>query len=120
MHDFRELKVWQKAHDLTLKVYRETGTFPTDERYGLTSQVRRAAASIPSNLAEGRCRPTERDFGRFVGIALGSAAEVDYFLLLARDLGLLDPARYNPLADEIDEIKKMLSGLYSRLQGDTD
>ena len=119
MHDFRELKVWQKAHDLTLKIYRATNAFPKEERYGLTSQLRRAAASVPSNLAEGRCRPTDRDFGRFVGIALGSAAEVDYFLLLARDLGVLESARYNPLEREIDEIKKMLSSLYSRLQGKT-
>ncbi len=116
MQDFRDLKVWQKAHELTLAVYRETAGFPREELYGLTSQLRRAAASVPSNLAEGRHRATDRDFGRFVGIALGSAAEVDYFLLLARDLGFIEPTRYKVLEREVDEIKKMLSSLYNRLQ----
>lgn len=116
MQDFRELKVWQKAHALTLDVYQETGGFPREELYGLTSQLRRAAASVPTNLAEGRCRPTDRDFGRFVGIALGSAAESDYLFLLARDLGFIDSGRYNDLERDVDEIKKMLSGLYARLR----
>jgi four helix bundle protein len=118
MQDFRELKVWQKAHALTLAVYRETKRFPREEIYGLTSQLRRATASIPANLAEGRCRPTERDFARFVAIALGSAAEADYFLLLANDLGLLDSARYEPLNHEIAQVKKMLASLYTRLRAE--
>ena len=80
MQDFRELKVWQKAHELTLAVYRATQSFPRDELYGLTSQLRRSASSIPANLAEGRCRRSDRDFGRFVGIALGSASETDPFV----------------------------------------
>ena len=75
MQDFRELKVWQKAHALTLAVYRLTARFPREQLYGITSQIRRATASIPANLAEGRCRRSDRDFGRFVGIALGSASE---------------------------------------------
>lgn len=118
VQDFRELKVWQKAHELVLAIYRETGGFPRDERFGLTSQLRRAGASVPANIAEGRCRATDRDFARFVGIALGSAAEVDYFLLLARDLGFIEPRRYKTLAQDTDEVKKMLSSLHSRLQAD--
>ena len=115
MQDFRELKVWQKAHETVLAVYRATADFPADERYGLTSQVRRSAASVAANLAEGRCRPSDRDFGRFVGIALGSASETEYYLLLARDLGLFDEAHYVQLAEQIQEVKRMLSSLYGRL-----
>ncbi len=117
MQDFRELVVWQKAHALTLAVYGATQGFPPDERFGLTSQLRRAAASMPSNLAEGRCRATDKDFARFVGIALGSAAEVDYFLLLARDLRMLDAETYNTLNGHVDEVKKMLSASHTRLKG---
>lgn len=119
MQDFRDLKVWQRAHALTLSIYRETRNFPREELYGLTSQIRRAAASIAANLAEGRCRPTDRDFGRFVSIALGSAAETDYFLLLAHDLGILEAPRYKLLVQETDELKKMLATLYARLQTDS-
>ena len=115
MQDFRELKVWQKAHSLTLAVYRETRGFPREELYGLTSQLRRTAASVPANLAEGRCRPTDRDFGRFVAITLGSAAEVDYFLTLAHDLGLIKPEQFATHQREVNEIKKMLSSLHSKL-----
>jgi len=116
MQDFRDLKVWQRAHALTLSIYRETRGFPKEERYGLTSQLRRAAASIPANLAEGRLRPTDKDFARFVGIALGSAAEVDYFLQLVRDLGFVESARCDALNGDINEIKKMLSALHTRLR----
>lgn len=115
MQDFRDLRVWQKAHALTLAVYRESARFPREERYGLTSQLRRAAASIGANLAEGRCRQTDPDFRRFVGIALGSAAEVDNFLLLARDLKFLADEAYDPLAREVDEVKKMLTSLQGKL-----
>ena len=115
MQDFRELKVWQKAHEAVLAVYRATAEFPPDERFGLTSQVRRSAASVAANLAEGRCRPSDRDFGRFVGIALGSASETEYYLLLARDLGFLAEAQYAQLTDQVQEVKRMLSSLYGRL-----
>jgi len=117
MQDFRDLKVWQKAHALTLAVCRESAQFPREERYGLTSQLRRAAASIEANLAEGRCRQTDPDFRRFVGIALGSAAEVDTFLFLARDLSFFNDAAFHPLAREVGEVKKMLSSLQAKLDG---
>ena len=117
MQDFRELKVWQKAHELTLEVYRATADFPREELYGITSQIRRCAASVPANLAEGRCRRTDREFGRFVAIALGSASETEYFLLLSRDLGFIDAARYDRLAQRVEEVKKMLTAFHTRLTG---
>lgn len=120
MQDFRELAVWQKAHQLTLAVYRATDAFPQHERYGITSQIRRSAASVPANIAEGRCRRTDRDFGRFVEIALGSANETDYHLLLARDLGYLPPSDHEKLACLTNEVRRMLISLQSRLRGDQD
>ncbi|MFH1745755.1 MAG: four helix bundle protein [Planctomycetota bacterium] len=119
MQDFREMRVWQKAHALTLAIYRATSTFPREEQYGITSQVRRCAASIPANLAEGRSRQTDRDFARFVGIALGSTSETDYYLLLARDLGFLSTEIYDNLAREADEVRRMLITLHARLVSPT-
>jgi four helix bundle protein len=115
MRDYRDLQVWSKAHQLTLAVYKRTKVFPLDERFGLTSQIRRAAASIGANLAEGCGRRSDGEFGRFVQIAMGSAVELSYHLLLARDLGLLSPAEFAPLHSETDEISRMLSGLQSKL-----
>jgi four helix bundle protein len=88
MRDFRKLMVWQKAHQLTLGIYELTANFPRDEVYGLTSQVRRAAASIPANVAEGCGRDGDTELARFLRIAMGSANELEYHLILARDLGL--------------------------------
>jgi four helix bundle protein len=113
--DFGSLKVWHKAHRLTLAVYRSTSSFPDTERFGLTSQARRAAASIPANLAEGSARGTDGDFARFVRISLGSAAELEYHLLLAADLGYLRHDTYEALRIELSEIKRMLTGLISHL-----
>ena len=87
MQHFRNLLVWQKSHEMVLQVYRISRDFPREELYGLTSQLRRAAVSIPSNIAEGCSRGSDADFGRFLIIALGSSSEVEYQLLLARDLG---------------------------------
>jgi four helix bundle protein len=115
MQDFRQLKVWQKAHELALAIYKTSRDFPREERYGVTSQIRRSTASIAANLAEGRCRRTDRDFGRFVGIALGSASETEYYLLLSHDLGFIDSACYQALAIQAEEVKRMLSALYDRL-----
>lgn len=89
MRDFRELKVWQKAHEATLDVYRATKDFPREEQFGLTAQVRRSAESIAANIAEGCGRDGDAEFARFLQIALGSASETEYHLLLAKDLGLL-------------------------------
>jgi four helix bundle protein len=89
VQSFRNLKVWQKAHFMTLDVYRSTKAFPKEELYGLTSQMRRAASSIGANIAEGCCKNGDRDFARFLQIAVGSAGELEYHALLAHDLGLL-------------------------------
>src|SRR5438270_4723784 len=115
MRNYRDLLVWEKAHSLTLCIYRDTQAFPKEERFGLTSQIRRAAASIGANLAEGCGRRSDGEFGRFVQIAMGSAVELSYHLLLARDLGLLRAAEFAPLHSETDEISRMLSGLQSKL-----
>ena len=116
MQDFRDLSVWQKAHELTLRVYRMTASFPQDERFGLTSQLRRACASVGANLAEGCCRHGDADFARFVDFALGSAGEVEYFLLLARDLDHLTVSEYAAVDEQVREIKRMLTGLKQRLR----
>ena len=117
MQDFRNLKVWQKAHALTLDVYRKTRVFPSDEKYGLTSQLRRSCSSIPANLAEGCGRSGDNDFARFVNIARGSACETDYHLLLSRDLEFLPAFDYDPLLNQISEVKRMLASFEQTLRG---
>jgi four helix bundle protein len=90
MKDFRNLNVWQKAHILAVVTYKTTADFPKSEIYGLTSQVRRACISIPANIAEGCGRNSDADFGRFLQIAFGSASELEYYFILAKELGFLD------------------------------
>ena len=94
MKDYRQLKVWERSHRLTVTLYRVTARFPAEERYGLTSQIRRAAASIPANIAEGCGRDGDAELARFCRIASGSASELDYHLLLAKELGLLGDNSY--------------------------
>ena len=115
MGDYRSLKVWKRAHRLTLLVYQLTGSFPKSEQFGLTSQIRRSASSIPANLAEGCGRNSDRELARFSRIALGSANELDYHLLLARDLGYLDSPDHERLMREIAELKRMLAAFVRRL-----
>jgi four helix bundle protein len=119
MQDFRNLKVWEKAHALTLDVYKVTKAFPRDEIYGLTSQVRRASVSVGSNIAEGACRNGDAEFARFLQMAAGSASEVEYQLLLARDLELLKSADYQRLSKAVVEVKRMLASLLQRLRADS-
>src|SRR5262249_19324840 len=116
MQDFRNLDVWKRSHELTLAVYRSTKSFPDDERFGLTSQLRRGASSIPANLAEGCGGGSDPDFGRFVQNAMGSASEVEYELLLAKDLQYFDSNSYTPLNDEITGIKRMLASLLRKIR----
>lgn len=118
MKDFRELKVWQKAHQLTLTVYQLTAAFPREELYGLTSQLRRSCSSIPANLAEGCGRNGDAEFARFCSIAMGSASEVEYHLLLARDLKLIPPKDYEAMAQRVTELKRMLTALFQKLTAD--
>ncbi|MDH3262017.1 MAG: four helix bundle protein [Acidimicrobiia bacterium] len=93
MQDFTKLKAWERAHRFVLQVYKESREFPSDERFGVTSQIRRSAASIPVNIAEGARRTSGPDFARFVDFALGSANETEYHLILARDLGFMSGLR---------------------------
>ena len=117
MQDFRNLKVWEKAHALTLDVYRQTRSFPSEERFGLTSQLRRSCSSMPANLAEGCARAGDIEFARFVNIALSSASETDYHFLLSRDLNYLDESMYAKLFDQISEVKRMLNSFERSLRG---
>jgi len=118
MKDFRELQVWQKAHQLTLAVYRITTPFPREELYGLTSQLRRSSSSIPANLAEGCGRNGDAEFARFCSIAMGSASELEYHLLLAGDLKLIKPRDHEELARQTIEVKRMLAALIQKLKAD--
>ena len=118
MKDFRDLKVWEKAHSLTLDVYRSSQTLPLEEQYGLTSQMRRASASIGANIAEGACRGGDCEFGRFLRIALGSASELEYHLLLAHDLEFFDTINFERLSREVEEVKRMLASLVQKLRAD--
>jgi four helix bundle protein len=118
MKDFKDLKVWEKAHQLTLDVYRTTTKFPREEQYALTSQVRRSSASIAANLAEGCGRGSDAQFGRFVQIAMGSASETEYHLILCRDLNRLSKDDYERLRTQVEEVKRMLTGLLEKLKAD--
>lgn len=118
MQDFKKLKVWEKSHGLTLRVYTLTSEFPREEIYGLTSQVRRACASIPTNIAEGCGRGSSADFARFLQIAMGSTSETEYLPLLARDLKYLNTDQYIELINAIIEVKKMLTSLLQKLKTD--
>ena len=119
MRPFRELRVWQRAHELALTIYKATSTFPKDELYGLTSQLRRAATSVPTNIAEGCGRDTTNELVRFCHIAGGSASELEYLLLLGRDLGLLSEPDYDSLAVETTEVKRMLTAFVQRLTAES-
>src|SRR4029079_7882544 len=116
MRNFQKLEVWKKAHELTLTIYRLSANFPNHERYGLTSRLQRASASIGANLAEGCGRETDADYRRFAQMASGSACEVEYHLILARDLSLVEVATHDVLNAEINEIKRMLCGLTHYLE----
>ncbi|MGH9430710.1 MAG: four helix bundle protein [Terriglobia bacterium] len=118
MKDFRDLKVWRKAHDLTVAVYLLTRGFPKDELYGLTSQIRRASASIGANIAEGCGRTGDGELGRFLQIAAGSASELEYHLLLSRDLQLITQTDYERLVANVVEVKRMLYALVKKLIAD--
>ena len=118
MKSFRNLVVWQKAHALTLAVYKVTRGFPKEELYGLTSHMRRSSSSIAANIAEGCGRRTDPDFARFLQISFGSASEVEYLLILAHDLELLDKNIFEQLSRDVIEIKKMLAGFLRKLRAD--
>src|SRR5438270_1777973 len=105
MQNYKELKVWQKSHAFTLKVYEISKSFPKDELYSLTNQLRRAASSIPANIAEGCGKNTNNEFAHFLNISLGSSNESEYFLILSKDLKYLSETNFIELDDNINEIK---------------
>ena len=118
MKDFRDLQVWHKAHWLTLAAYRITSAFPKQEMYGLTSQTRRCAASVAANIAEGCGKRGNGEFYRFLNIALGSASELEYHFLLARDLNFVSEEDYDHLNRSLIEIKRMLASLVCKVEAD--
>ncbi len=115
MANYRDLKVWAKAHELSIAIYKATATFPKDEQYGLTSQIRRSCTSIPANVAEGYGRGSDAELARFLRIAMGSANELDYHLLLARDIDILDVSSYDRLVNQLDDVRRMLTVFIQRL-----
>lgn len=119
MKDFKELKVWEKAHQLALAIYKATQVFPKDELYGLTSQMRRSGSSIPANIAEGCGRNGDAELARFLHIAMGSASELEYHILPARDLGLLNDLTHDHLSNDVIEIKRMLASFIKKLNADS-
>ncbi|HPD31687.1 MAG TPA: four helix bundle protein [Phycisphaerae bacterium] len=116
MQDFRKLQVWQKGHQLVLAVYRDTRRFPKEEIFALTNQMRRSAISTCANIAEGCGRQTNSELSHFMHIAMGSACELEYHLLLARDLGMLAIDRYKQLATDLAEVKRMLTSLIQKVK----
>jgi len=118
MRDFKRLKVWEKAHHFTLQVYSGTKNFPSDERFGLTTQLRRAAVSVPANIAEGCGRDSERELARFMSISAGSASEVEYQLFLANDLNYMQAETYCELNQQVNEVKRMLNSFIQKLKTD--
>jgi four helix bundle protein len=115
MQDYRKLIVWQKSHALTLEIYRVTQTFPKSELYGLVSQIRRAASSIPANIAEGCGREGSKELKRFLSIAYGSASELDYHLLLAKDLNFLGEEEHKHLEKLLSEVRRILNTFIKKL-----
>jgi four helix bundle protein len=116
MKNFRDLKVWEKSHELTLDFYQITKSFPKEELFGLTSQIRRSCSSIPANIAEGCGRKGDAEFARFLQIAFGSANELEYHLLLSKDLKLIDISNYKNLESKLIEVKKMLATFIQRIK----
>src|SRR3974390_575048 len=116
MKDFRGLSVWRKAHAVTLEIYRVTRSFPREETYGITSQMRRCSSSIAANIAEGCGRRGNTEFARFLGISMGSASGLEYFLLLSRELGYVESDVYPALAGEVVTMRRMLNGLISKIR----
>jgi four helix bundle protein len=114
--DFKDLRVWEKAHSMTIGVYKATKEFPREELFGITSQMRRAASSIGADIAEGTGRRSDGELTRYLHIARGSAAELEYHFLLARDLDLLSTAKFDLLRRQVDEVQRMLTSLIQQVQ----
>ena len=116
MQDFTQLKVWQKSHNITINIYKLTAQMPSEEKFGLVSQIRRASVSIESNLAEGCGRDSDKELARFVDISMGSSFELRCQLLIARDLGYINSKKYQTFESKIIEVNRMLGGLLKKLR----
>ena len=116
MQDYRKLTVWKKSHQLTMSIYKATSVFPKSEIYGLTSQIRRASISIPANIAEGCGRDSGNELNQFLKIAQGSVSELEYHLLLAKELGFLDTQGFSVLDYQLNEIRRMLTVFINKLK----
>lgn len=115
MRNFRKYKVWELGHEITLDIYKLSNQFPKDERFGITSQVRRCSSSVPANIAERCGRETEKEFKRFLVIANGSATELEYFLILITDLEIADKDSIERLVEKVDKLKRSLNSLINKL-----
>ena len=116
MRNYKNLEVWKKSHQLALKIYEVTKMFPSEEKFGIISQLRRASLSIPTNLVEGASRNSEKEFAYFINIASGSAAEVEYLLEFSKSIGYLSLEDFNILNGEVIVVRKMLNSLYQKLK----
>jgi len=116
MNNLKELKIWNKAIDLTVDVYKATSEFSSDERFGLTSQIRRAAVSVPSNIAEGAGRNSPKEFNNFLGISNGSSFELQTQLIVANKLDMLPEEILNPILSNLDDLQKMTYGFQQMLE----
>jgi four helix bundle protein len=117
MHNFKKFKVWQEARQLVKEIYLLSGEFPQAEKFGLISQIRRSAVSIPSNIAEGAGRGGNKEFAQFLSISLGSAYELETQLILSSDLGLIPESKLELIAPKLEELQKMLFSLHKKLSG---
>ena len=115
MRNFRKYKVWELGHEVTLDVYKLSNEFPKDERFGITSQMRRCSSSVPANIAEGCGRETEKEFKRFLVIANGSATKLEYFLILITDLKFAEQESVDKLVEKVDQLKRSLNRLIGKL-----
>lgn len=116
MQNFKDLKVWERAHQLTLSIYKASSNFPKEEIYSLTNQLRRASASIPANIAEGCGKKSQADLANFLNISLGSANETEYFLILSKDLNYLTEEQFIILSNSVNEVKAMLISLIGKVR----
>lgn len=118
MRNFRTLSVWEKSHLLTLNIYKSTSSFPKEELYDLVSQMRRSASSIPSNIAEGCGQNTQPQFARFLNIAIGSASELEYQIILSKDLEFVNEKYFKELIKNVTEVKRMLYSLQKKVSSE--
>jgi four helix bundle protein len=115
MKNYKNLTVWQDSHELVLSVYKETKVFPKEEVYGIASQLRRATVSIPANIAEGSAKNSDKDFGRYLQIAMGSLNESEYFLFLSKELNYLEEENHNEIVKKLEVVKAKLINLQKKL-----